>query len=82
MFCDEGEIRCVFYTINAIESLNGVVRKATSRHRMFPDDGAAMKVVGLAVMDASGKWILPIRNRKSVLNRFCIEFGDRGSACL
>ena len=26
---------------------------------MFPDDGVAMKVVGLAVMDASGKWTMP-----------------------
>ena len=82
MFCDEGKIRCVFYTTNAIESLNGVIRKATFRHRMFPDDEVAMKVVGLAVMDASGKWIMPIRNRKSALNRFCIEFGERISACL
>ena len=81
MFCDEGKIRCAFYTINAIESLNGVIRKATFRHRMFPDDVAAMKVVW-PIMDASGKWALPIRNRKSVLNRFCIEFGERGSACL
>ena len=82
MFCDEGKIRCVFYTTNAIESLNGVIRKATFRHRMFPDDVAAMKVVWLVVMDAPGKWALPIRNRKSVLNRFCIEFGDRVSTCL
>ena len=82
MFCDEGKIRCVFYTINAIESVNCVIRKATSRHRMFPDDVAAMKVVGLAVMDASGKWIMPFRNRKSALNRFCIEFGERISSCL
>ena len=49
---------------------------------MFPDNEAAMKVVWLAVMDASGKWIMPIRNRKSALNRFCIEFGERISACL
>ena len=67
---------------NAIESVNCVICKATTRHRMFPDDVAAMKVVWLAVMDASGKWTLPIRNRKSALNRFCIEFGERVSACL
>ena len=34
------------------------------------------------IMESSRKWTLPIRNRKSVLNRFCIEFGDRISACL
>ena len=33
-------------------------------------------------MDASRKWTMPIRNRKSALNRFCIEFGERISTCL
>ena len=42
----------------------------------------AMKVVRLAIMDAFRKWTMPIRNRKSALNRFCIEFGERISACL
>lgn len=82
MFSHEGEIRRVICTTNAIESLNSVIRKATTRHRMFPDDEAAMKVAWLAVMGASRKWTMPILHWKSALNRFCIEFGDRVSSCL
>lgn len=82
MFSYEGEIRRVIYTTNAIESLNSVIRKATTRHKMFPDDEAALKVAWLAIMGASRKWTMPIQNWKSALNRFCIEFGDRVSAYL
>ncbi len=35
------------------------------------------KVVYLAIMDASKKWTMPIRNWKAALNRFMIEFEDR-----
>ena len=38
MFSNEGEIRRGIDTINAIESVNSVICKATPRHRMFPDD--------------------------------------------
>ena len=82
MFSYEGDIRQVIYTTNAIESLNSVIRKATTRHKMFPDDGAALKVAWLAIMGASRKWTMPIQNWKSALNRFCIEFGERVSAYL
>ena len=33
--------------------------------------------VDLAIMDASKKWTMPIRNWKGALNRFIIEFEDR-----
>ena len=82
MFSNEGEIRRVIDTTNAIESFNSVIRKAATRHRIFPDVEADMKEVRLAIMDAFRKWTMPIRNRKSALNRFCIEFEDRISACL
>lgn len=82
MFSYEGDIRRVIYTTNAIESLNSVIRKATTRHKMFPDDEAALKVAWLAIMGASRKWTMPVQNWKSALNRFCIEFGERVSAYL
>ena len=71
------DIRRAIYTTNAIESLNSVVRKATSRRKVFPTDDSARKVVYLAIMDASKKWSMPIRNWKPALNRFMIEFEDR-----
>lgn len=71
------EIRRAIYTTNAIESLNSVIRKATKRHKMFPSDEAALKVVYLAITEASKKWTMPIRNWRQALNRFSIEFGER-----
>ncbi len=71
------EIRKAIYTTNAIESLNSVVRKATNKRKVFPTDDSAKKVVYLAVMEASKKWTMPIRNWKPALNRFMIEFEGR-----
>lgn len=77
MFDYPDDIRLVIYTTNAIESLNSVIRKATTRHKMFPNDEAALKVVYLAIGATSKKWTMPIRNWRLALNRFSIEFGDR-----
>jgi putative transposase len=71
------DIRRAIYTTNAIESLNSVIRKAIKKRKLFPTDDSARKVVYLAIMDASKKWTMPIRNWKVALNRFMIEFEDR-----
>ncbi len=71
------DIRKAIYTTNAIESLNSVIRKAIKKRKLFPTDDSAQKVVYLAIMDASKKWTMPIRNWKSALNRFMIEFEER-----
>ena len=70
-------IRKVIYTTNAIESLNSVIRKSTRNRKVFPDDQSAMKVVYLAMQEATKKWTMPIRDWKLALNRFTIEFGER-----
>ncbi|MGL4766567.1 MAG: IS256 family transposase, partial [Formosimonas sp.] len=44
---------------------------------IFPNDNAVFKVVYLAMLQASQKWTMPIRDWKLALNRFTIEFGDR-----
>ncbi len=75
MFNYSDDIRRVIYTTNAIESVNSVIRKATTRHKMFPND-EALKVVYLAIGVASKKWTMPIRNWRLALNRFSIEFGE------
>ena len=71
------EIRKAIYTTNAIESLNSVIRKAIKNRKIFPNDEAVFKVVYLAMLQASQKWTMPIRDWKMALNRFNIEFGDR-----
>lgn len=71
------DIRKAIYTTNAIESLNSVIRKAIKKRKLFPSDDSAKKVVYLAIDAASKKWTMPIRNWKTALNRFMIEFEDR-----
>lgn len=71
------EIRKAIYTTNAIESLNSVIRKAIKKRKLFPTDDSAKKVIYLAIMDASKKWTMPIRNWKAALNHFMIEFDGR-----
>lgn len=71
------EIRKVIYTTNAIESLNSVIRKVIKKRKLFPHDDSAVKIVYLAINEASKKWTMPVRNWKAALNRFMIEFEDR-----
>ena len=71
------DIRKAIYTTNAIESLNSVIRKAIKKRKLFPTDDAAKKVIYLAIQQASKKWTMPIRDWKTALNRFMIEFEDR-----
>jgi transposase-like protein len=71
------DIRKAIYTTNAIESLNSVIRKAIKKRKLFPHDESAKKVIYLAIEQASKKWTMPIRNWKTALNRFMIEFEDR-----
>ncbi len=77
LFLYPNDIRKAIYTTNAIESLNSVIRKALKKRKLFPTDDSAKKVVYLAIQDASKKWTMPIRNWKSALNHFMIEFEDR-----
>jgi putative transposase len=71
------DIRKAIYTTNAIESLNSVIRAATKRRKLFPSDDSAMKVVYLAIEQASKKWTMPIHNWRQALARFQLEFGGR-----
>jgi putative transposase len=71
------DIRKVIYTTNAIESLNSVIRKALKKRKVFPSDDSAKKMVYLAIIDASKKWTMPIRNWRQAMSRFMIEFESR-----
>lgn len=53
-----------------------MIRKDFKKRKLFLSDDTARNVVYLAVMDASKKWIMPIRNWKGVPNQFIIEFED------
>lgn len=77
MFSYPEEIRKVIYTTNAIESLNFSLRKVTKNRAAFPNDDAVLKILFLALTNASKKWTMPIRNWGAALNQFAIYFGDR-----
>jgi len=71
------EIRKIIYTTNIIENLNGKIRKYTKNKLSFPTDEAVMKSVFLAVLEATKKWTMPIRDWGMILNQFLIMFENR-----
>ena len=70
-------IRKIIYTTNAIESVNSVIRKATNARKIFPSDQSAMKVIYLAIENASKKWSMPLRDWKPAINQFMIIYQER-----
>jgi putative transposase len=71
------EIRKIIYTTNAIESLNYSLRRVLKNRGAFPDDDSVMKVLYLAVANASKRWTRPVHNWIDARNRFMIMFPDR-----
>jgi transposase-like protein len=69
------EIRKAIYTTNAVESLNYQLRKVTKNRSTFCTDDAILKILYLAIRNASKKWTMPIRDWGQALNQFAIEFG-------
>jgi len=70
-------IRKAIYTTNAIESVNSVIRKFTRNRKIYPNEESALKIVYMAIHEASRKWTLPIQHWKQALNHFAILFEGR-----
>ena len=70
-------IRRAIYTTNAIESVNSVIRKFTRNRKIYPNEESALKIVYMAIREASRKWTLPIHHWKQALNHFAILFENR-----
>lgn len=70
-------IRKAIYTTNAIESVNSVIRKFTRNRKQYPNAESALKVVWMAIREASLKWTMPIVGWKAAMNYFAIVFEDR-----
>ena len=69
-------IRRAIYTTNAIESVNSVIRKFTRNRKIYPNEESALKIVYMAIREASKQWTMPIRHWKQALNHFAILFED------
>jgi putative transposase len=70
-------IRRAIYTTNAIESVNSVIRKFTRNRKQYPNEESALKLVYMAIHEASKKWTLPIPKWREALNHFAIIFEHR-----
>ena len=77
MFEFPSAIRKAIYTTNAIESVNSVIRKFTRNRKQYPNAASAIKLVYLAIHEASRRWTHPIKTWKAALNHFAILFEDR-----
>ena len=70
-------IRKAIYTTNVIESVNSVIRKYTRNRKQYPNGESALKLVYMAIHEASRKWTMPIVGWKAALNHFAIMFAER-----
>jgi len=70
------EIRRILYTTNAVESLNYQLRKALRPKGQFPTDDAVLKVVYLAIKQASSRW-RPSTHWPAALAHLAIAFPNR-----
>jgi putative transposase len=70
-------IRRAIYTTNAIESVNSAIRKFTRNRKIYPNEESALKIVYMAIREASRRWTMPIRKWKEALNHFAILFDGR-----
>lgn len=70
-------LRKTTYTTNVIESVNSVIRKFTRNRKQHPHRDSALKLISMAIHEASGKWTMPIPKWKEAFNHFAILFADR-----
>jgi len=77
MFDFPPAIRRAIYTTNAIESVNSVIRKFTRNRKQYPSADSAVKLIWLAISEASKKWTMPIVGWKQALNHFAVLFEGR-----
>ena len=76
-FAYPAEVRKIISTTNAIESLNGQLRKILKTRGHFPSDEAATKLLYLALRNITAKWTRPPLGWQAAANQFAIQFGPR-----
>ena len=67
------DIRSIMYTTNAIGSVNRSIRKGIKAKGSFPHYKAILKLLYLALNNASKKWTMPIKKWENALNHFAIS---------
>ena len=51
--------------------------RGTRNRKQYPNRDSALKLIYMAINEASKKWTKPIRNWKEALNHFAIMFEGR-----
>ena len=71
------EIRRIIYTTNSMENFNRQLRKVTKAKTIFPTDDALFKMLYLAMMDITKKWVGKPWDWGQILEQLCIYFEGR-----
>ena len=71
------EVRKILYTTNAIESLNGQVRKAVRVRGHFPSEEAATKLIWLVLRNVQARWKSPPISWQAAKAQLAIQFEER-----
>ena len=71
------EVRRLIYTTNAIECFNGQLRKVTKAKSVFPTDENLLKMLYLAMVDITKKWVGRRQDWRIIHAQLAIYYGDR-----
>ena len=71
------ELRKIVYTTNAIEGFNHQLRKVTKAKPVFPTDDSLLKMLYLAMMDITKKWMGRRQDWGLIHSQLEIYFADR-----
>ena len=71
------ELRRLIYTTNAIEGFNRQLRKVTKAKSVFPTDDSLFKMLYLAMMDITRKWIGRRQDWSMIHAQLAVYFEDR-----
>jgi len=71
------EVRTLIYTTNAIEGFNRQLRKVTKNKGVFPTDDSLLKMLYLAMMDITAKWVGVRKDWRQIKAQLEIFFPDR-----
>ena len=71
------EVRRLIYTTNAIEGFNRQLRKVTKAKSVFPTDDSLLKMLYLAMIDITKKWIGRRQDWRMIHAQLAVFFADR-----
>ncbi|GHS91169.1 hypothetical protein AGMMS49957_17930 [Synergistales bacterium] len=74
------EMRALIYTTNAIEGFNRQLRKVTKSKTVFPTDDSLLKMLYLAMMDITKKWVGRRKDWGIIHAQLEVYFADRVTA--